>query len=190
MGIENMIGWMESRKNKVSYSLKNRLGPDSYDCSSALFFSLIAGNFLPTNSMGNTETLFKMNGTLLYKISRKNVKRGDIFISGIPGYSNGAMGHTGIFINENSFIHCSYTWNGIHIDKNDSYMGTNLKHNFYKITDTKNNIPSKKSIETVAIEVIQGLWGNGSSRIKFLEENGYNPITVQNMVNEILKKNY
>ena len=37
---------------------------------------MIAGGFLPAGSMGNTETLFAMNGTVLKKISRAEVRRG------------------------------------------------------------------------------------------------------------------
>lgn len=44
-----------------------------------------------------------------------------------------------------------------------------------------------KDINTVALEVISGLWGNGSSRKKALETSGYNYSDVQKKVNEILK---
>lgn len=67
MNIEQMIKWMTDREGKVTYSMTSRLGPKSYDCSSAVFFSMIAGGFLPVGSMGNTETLFAMSGTKLKK---------------------------------------------------------------------------------------------------------------------------
>lgn len=95
MSIENMISWMTSKEGRITYSMTNRLGPNSYDCSSAVFFSLIAGGYLPKGSMGNTETLFAMNGTFFKKISRAEVRRGDIFIAGTPGASHGSEGHTG-----------------------------------------------------------------------------------------------
>lgn len=44
----------------------------------------------------------------------------------------------------------------------------------------------KKSIDEVAIEVIQGKWGAGSDRAKRLTEAGYDYIAVQKRVNEIL----
>ncbi len=63
-----MIKWMQARKGKVTYDMYHRLGPNSYDCSSAVFYSMIAGGFLPSGSMGNTETLFGMVGTKLKKL--------------------------------------------------------------------------------------------------------------------------
>ncbi|PAK87388.1 peptidoglycan amidohydrolase family protein, partial [Lactococcus lactis] len=52
--IENMIAWMQARKGKVTYSMTSRMGPKSYDCSSSVFFAMIAGGFLSAGSMGNT----------------------------------------------------------------------------------------------------------------------------------------
>ena len=45
-----------------------------------------------------------------------------------------------------------------------------------------------KSVETVAKEVIKGLWGNGADRKKRLTAAGYNYTEVQAMVNKLLKK--
>ncbi|MBO6385599.1 peptidoglycan amidohydrolase family protein [Enterococcus casseliflavus] len=189
MSIEKMIKWMTDREGKVTYSMTSRLGPKSYDCSSAVFFSMIAGGFLPSGSMGNTETLFAMSGTKLKKISRSEVKRGDIFVAGTPGQSNGSGGHTGIFLSNKSFIHCSYYWNGIHTDSHDSYMSTRLTHNFYRIVETESTTTGGKSIEAVAKEVINGLWGNGDKRNAALKAAGYDPTQVQNKVNSLLSGN-
>lgn len=46
---------------------------------------------------------------------------------------------------------------------------------------------NKKSIETIAKEVINGKWGNGVERKKKLEKAGYNYLEVQKMVNKLLK---
>lgn len=46
--------------------------------------------------------------------------------------------------------------------------------------------PTKKSVEEVAKEVIAGKWGNGTDRMKALENAGYNYSEVQNKVNQIL----
>lgn len=186
MSIENMIRWMLDRQGKVTYSMTHRLGPNSYDCSSAVFFAMIAGGFLPAGSMGNTDTLFAMNGTRLRKVSRSEVKRGDIFIAGTPGQSTGSGGHTGIFLSNGSFIHCSYTWNGIHTDTNDIYMSSRLTHNFYRIVSNENTPSGGKSIDAVAREVINGLWGNGDARSNALKNAGYDPVVVQRKVNELL----
>ena len=60
-----------------------------------------------------------------------------------------------------------------------------------KYTDNKVSEPAKvsnKSLETVAREVIAGEWGNGNTRSKNLKAKGYDPVEVQNKVNEILNK--
>lgn len=43
--------------------------------------------------------------------------------------------------------------------------------------------PAKKSINTIAQEVINGAWGNGDDRRRRLEAAGYNYNEVQNAVN-------
>jgi hypothetical protein len=150
---------------------------------------MIAGGFLPSGSMGNTETLFAMSGTKLKEISRSEVKRGDIFVAGTPGQSNGSGGHTGIFLSNQSFIHCSYYWNGIHTDSHDSYMSTRLTHHFYRIVTTESTTTGGKSVEVVAKEVINGLWGNGDKRNAALKSAGYDATQVQNKVNSLLSGN-
>lgn len=83
-------------RGKVCYSMSKRLGVRSMDCSSFVFRALIAVGFLPVNSyIGNTETLFKLNGTLLEEISRSEVRRGNLWIAGHEGDSLGSAGHTG-----------------------------------------------------------------------------------------------
>ena len=53
------------------------------------------------------------------------------------------------------------------------------------------NTPSapKKSVTDIAKEVIQGMWGNGTDRMKRLESAGYNYNEVQNKVNQMLSGN-
>lgn len=52
-------------------------------------------------------------------------------------------------------------------------------------TDVKATV--KKSITTIAKEVIAGKWGNGDSRKKALEKAGYDYDAVQKKVNELMK---
>ena len=47
--------------------------------------------------------------------------------------------------------------------------------------------PTKKTNEEVAKEVIAGKWGNGNERKERLRNAGYNPTTIQRLVNQILK---
>lgn len=51
---------------------------------------------------------------------------------------------------------------------------------------SSSNSSNKKSIDTIAREVIQGKWGNGNDRKKRLESAGYNYREVQNRVNQLL----
>lgn len=51
---------------------------------------------------------------------------------------------------------------------------------------SSSSISNKKSIDTIAREVIQGKWGNGNDRKKRLESAGYNYREVQNRVNQLL----
>ena len=50
---------------------------------------------------------------------------------------------------------------------------------------SKPSTPAKKSVETVAREVIAGQWGNGADRMNRLTAAGYDPNAVQAKVNEL-----
>lgn len=50
----------------------------------------------------------------------------------------------------------------------------------------KPKAPAKKSNDTIAQEVINGQWGNGTDRENRLKKAGYNPTTIQNLVNQKL----
>ena len=51
----------------------------------------------------------------------------------------------------------------------------------------KSTVPAKKSNETIAKEVLQGKWGNGSERKKKIEAAGYNYSAIQAIVNKLCK---
>ncbi len=53
--------------------------------------------------------------------------------------------------------------------------------------DKENPTAAKKSVTTIAKEVIAGKWGNGANRKKLLENAGYNYKEVQAKVNSLLK---
>ncbi|MCW6665401.1 glucosaminidase domain-containing protein [Aerococcaceae bacterium NML191219] len=130
--LEAMIQWMYSKLGKVTYSMTYRNGPYSYDCSSSVFYAMIHAGILPKGTHpGSTETLFGMVGTKLRKINRSEVRRGDIFVSGYPGASAGAAGHTGIAINNNQIIHCTYPKNGMAVTPIPGWTGAPC--NWYRI---------------------------------------------------------
>ncbi|MBS9335360.1 SH3 domain-containing protein [Fructobacillus sp. M1-13] len=126
--INRMIGWMEQKMNQgVTYSMENRNGPTSYDCSSAVFHALAAGGFINQGINGNTESEFGVlenNGWSTVPADGSGnipAKRGDIFIWGKRGASSGAFGHTGIFYDHNdNIINCNYAHNGISINDHDA----------------------------------------------------------------------
>lgn len=98
--MDKAIEWFEQRQGRVSYSMINRNGESSYDCSSAIYHSLIYAGILPQGfRIGNTETMF----VDLPKFGFQRIEadangyiptqRGDIFIWGKQGYTSGAGGH-------------------------------------------------------------------------------------------------
>lgn len=128
--VDKMIAYAKSKWHRVGYSMgSKRLGPSFLDCSSFVYYALIAGGFLPKNHpIGNTETLFKLKGYVLDEIyDYKNVRRGDIFIKGYEGNSYGAYGHTGIFLDKDVIIHCNASNNTVTINGNDSYISSFLR---------------------------------------------------------------
>nr|DAO23655.1 MAG TPA: peptidoglycan hydrolase [Caudoviricetes sp.] len=130
--MDKVIEWFQQRQGRVSYSMDYRNGPNSYDCSSAIYHALIYAGILPQGfRIGNTETEF----VDLPKFGFQRIEadangyiptqRGDIFIWGKQGQTSGAGGHTGIYLDSDNIIHCSYGYNGIHTDNHDWLAGIN-----------------------------------------------------------------
>lgn len=130
--MDKAIEWFAQRQGRVSYSMNYRNGPSSYDCSSSIYHALIYAGILPQGfRIGNTETEFVDLPKFGFQRIEADIngyiptQRGDIFIWGKQGYTNGADGHTGIFIDSNNIIHCAYGYNGIHIDNHDKLAEIN-----------------------------------------------------------------
>lgn len=161
--IDKMIDWMQKKDAAgVTYSMDYRNGPRSYDCSSAVFYSLIAGGFRrPGSLIGNTDTLFSLEGTLLKPINRANgLQKGDIFVSGRKGGSGGAAGHTGFALNATQAIHCSTRFNGIGISSNaDSavraFNGAPVY--WYRLTGTTTAAPEPTPIAPPADKPVEAV---------------------------------
>lgn len=123
LNIETAIAWMQARKGQVSYSMEYRDGDDSYDCSSAMYYSLRSAGASSAGWAVNTEYMhdwLKKNGyELISENTPWDAQRGDIFIWGRRGASAGAYGHTGMFIDEDNIIHCNYAYNGISVNDHD-----------------------------------------------------------------------
>ena len=52
---ETAIAWMRAREGQVSYSMDDRNGPDSYDCSSSIYYALRDGGASSAGWAVNTE---------------------------------------------------------------------------------------------------------------------------------------
>lgn len=126
--LEKMIKWFQDRKGKVRYSMSSRSGPNSYDCSSAVYSALFYAGFKPNiNWLGSTVSLWGDIGSnkLMVEIPRNQARRGDIFLSGARGAASaGASGHTGVFLDNNTIIHCNYAHNGISQTPVSGHSGT------------------------------------------------------------------
>lgn len=112
-------------------------------------------------------------------------EKGDIAV-----FTGGEWGHVAICLgvgNVNYFKSLDQNWN----------LGGELmtvNHNYFTFAPlvflrpkNQTNILDLKPVETVADEVIQGLWGNGEERKEKLKLYGYDPVIVQAKVNEILE---
>lgn len=135
--METAIKWFYDRLHTSFYSMTQRNGQvvngkAGFDCSSAVYYALLAAGKLPAGSwIGNTDSLYgdlERNGWQRLPVQANgfiDAQRGDVFLWGKRGASGGAFGHTGIFINANDIIHCAYGYNGIHVDNHDWLWGVN-----------------------------------------------------------------
>ena len=87
LSLETAIAWMQARKGQVSYSMDYRNGPDSYDCSSSVYYALLSAGASSAGWAVNTEYEHKWledNGyTLISENTPFDAQRGDIFIWGV-----------------------------------------------------------------------------------------------------------
>lgn len=163
--INKMIGWMEARKGKVFYSMAQRTGPNSYDCSSAVLNAMKAGGFVEFSYPGNTETLFGMEGKTLIPIARNKAQRGDIFVSGRKGASDGSAGHTGIFLSNDTIIHCTYSKGNanIAVTPAKNWMGdySGLPVYCYRLKGVVSNGTGGAQMVKLAVD---GYWGTATTK--------------------------
>ncbi len=78
--------------------------------------------------------------------------------------------------------HASNTCPGINMNT----VRSRLNDNTTAPVPTPTPTPNLKSNDVIAQEVIAGKWGNGSDRERRLREAGYNPQTIQSLVNQKL----
>ena len=180
INIETAIAWMKARQGQVSYSMDYRDGPDSYDCSSSVYYALRSAGAVSAGWAVNTEYehdwLIKNGYELIAENTECNAQRGDIFIWGRKGASAGAFGHTGMFIDSVNIIHCNYAYNGISINSHDErwlYAGQPYFY-IYRLT---NPDAQPEEVKKGWQEDEDGYWyarANGSypkGQFEYIEEN-------------------
>ncbi|HEL1642015.1 peptidoglycan amidohydrolase family protein [Streptococcus suis] len=176
INLETSIRWMNDRVGKVSYSMDYRNGPNSYDCSSAVYYALMAGGAISAGWAVNTEYMHDWlirNGYVLVAENKPfNAQRHDVFIWGKRGYSSGEGGHTGIFVDNVNIIHCNFKRNGITID---DYNKVSRGMYYYLYRPANQPRISNKSLDQLVKETLAGVHGNGDARKASLG-NQYEPV--------------
>ncbi|AGZ23278.1 holin [Streptococcus suis] len=176
INLETSIRWMSDRVGKVSYSMDYRNGPNSYDCSSAVYYALMAGGAISAGWAVNTEHMHDWlirNGYVLVAENKPfNAQRHDVCILGKRGYSSGAGGHVVIFVDNVNVIHCNYARNGITID---NYNQVHRGMYCYLYRPANQPSTSNKSLDQLVKETLAGVHGNGDARKASLG-NQYEPV--------------
>ena len=108
-------------------------------------------------------------------------------------------GHVGIYIGNGIVVECTPKWKNCVQFTNLGNL-TQYKNGNYRVWTKHGKLPfisynqsgttltpSKKSNDEIAKEVIQGKWGNGSTRKKLLTQAGYDYKTIQGIVNKMMK---
>lgn len=178
--IEKGVAWMQARKGRVSYSMDFRDGPDSYDCSSSMYYALRSAGASSAGWAVNTEYMHAWLIENGYELISENApwdaKRGDIFIWGRKGASAGSGGHTGMFIDSDNIIHCNYAYDGISVNDHDErwYYAGQPYYYVYRLTNA-NAQPAEKKLGWQ--KDATGFWyaeANGTypkDEFKYIEEN-------------------
>lgn len=170
MGIntETAIAWMSARQGKVSYSMDYRDGPNSYDCSSSVYYALKSAGASSAGWAVNTEYmhdwLIKNGYQLIAENVDWNAVRGDIAIWGMRGHSSGAGGHVVMFIDPENIIHCNWANNGITVNNYNQTAAASGWMYCYVYRLKSGASTQGKSLDTLVKETLAGNYGNGEAR--------------------------
>ena len=172
INMEQAIRWMTDRQGRVTYSMDYRNGPNSYDCSSSIYFALMSAGAISAGWAVNTEYehdwLIKNGFKLIAENQDWDAKRGDIFIWGRRGQSSGAGGHTGIFVDPDNIIHCNYANNGITVNNyNQTAAASGWMYCYVYRPSGQSTVSSStagKTLDTLVKETLAGKYGNGDTR--------------------------
>jgi hypothetical protein len=168
--IDAAIAYMyQLQRASVTYSMDgSRVGTDgTADCSGAVYAALRAGGMPSAGYILNTESLHSWllaNGwKQVANDSDWNAQRGDVFIWGKIGQSDGAGGHTGIFVNHDDIIHCNYSHNGVSINNHDAYWVADGCPYFYayRYEDMQTPVQPVDYNVIVALGGFNSVWSDG-----------------------------
>ena len=196
---EKAVQWMEQTANNPlhGYDQKYRWGEHGdYDCSSAVITAWdtagVPVKFAGASYTGNMLSAFKKCGfddvTKLVNLkSGTGLLRGDVLLN--------RRSHTAMYIGGGQLVQASInekgsTTGGSPGDQTGKEFLVRSYYNYpwdyvlrYPETEEKMR---RKTDADIAREVLRGLWGNGSDRIRRLRKAGYNPGEIQKLVNKMI----
>ena len=196
---EKAVQWMISTANNPlhGYDQKYRWGEHGdYDCSSAVITAWETAG-VPVRSAGasytgNMYSAFKKCGfvDVTQSVNLKagsGLKRGDVLLN--------RKSHTAMYIGNNQIAQASINEKGSATggapgDQTGKEFAIRSYYSYpwdyvLRYPEIKAQAYKKTDYE-IAKEVIRGLWGNGSDRIRRLRNAGYNPEEIQRLVNKMI----
>ena len=149
-------------------------------CAKYVANALNAGNLTfarqPSAYLYHTKGILKSIG--FTQISKPNPpQKGDVYVQNCTdSHPDGHMA-----------MYSGTQWISDFRQKSDQVYSSDAGEIYYYRYNGSISSSNKKSINEIAKEVINGLWGNGPERRMKLENAGYNYKDVQNEVNNLLK---
>lgn len=196
---EKAVHWMISTANnpRHGYDQKYRWGErGDYDCSSAVITAWekagIPVRLAGASYTGNMLSAFKKCGfdDVTQSVNLKKgsgLLRGDVLLN--------RKSHTAMYIGGGQIAQASINEKGTAVggapgDQTGKEFLIRSYYNYpwdyvlryHEIAGRTN----KKTDADIAREVIRGVWGNGSDRIRRLRNAGYNPEEIQRLVNKMI----
>lgn len=189
--ISKMLKWFKDRERKVVYDNARPWGfgsPAQYDCSAAVIEGLRAGGFIADGpKIGWTGSLrAEILPKIARQISRGECRRGDIFISNWNAFE----GHTGVFLENNTIIHCNAGDMTIATTVADGRMGY-APYEYYRLTNSSDS--NTDNIYTGGSLTMPDSYGSTISQenirlvIKYAKQYNIRPSF---MVNQMLQESY
>lgn len=151
--LKKALVWFSERKGKVTYSMNNRYGPNSYDCSSAVYSALVYAGIFDEGKMGTTSTLAKDLEDKGWK-KTTSPSKGDVFLW-TAGTHGDSYGHAGMFTSSDKIIHCNAGAGGISENKFGYTWATIYHYPTQTSTETTTEI---QEVEPEVIDQIENIY--------------------------------